>query len=70
MENIDLIINFDLSSSSTYLHRIGRTGRNSKMGLAISLSSPSSCEPYLSHISEFPFQDSQFLENVNQQLRD
>jgi len=38
IEDIDCIINFDLPRSpSDYIHRIGRTGRAGKSGLAISL---------------------------------
>ena len=38
IENLDLVVNFDLpSQSEVYVHRIGRTGRAGKVGLAVSL---------------------------------
>jgi ATP-dependent RNA helicase DbpA len=38
VENLDLVINFDLPSQpEVYVHRIGRTGRAGKAGLAVSL---------------------------------
>jgi ATP-independent RNA helicase DbpA len=38
IENLDLVVNFDLPSQpDVYVHRIGRTGRAGKVGLAISL---------------------------------
>ena len=38
IENLDLVVNFDLPSQpDIYVHRIGRTGRAGKVGLAISL---------------------------------
>lgn len=38
VDNIDLVINFDMARNATdYVHRIGRTGRAGKSGLAISL---------------------------------
>ena len=41
LENLDLVINFDLPSQpDIYVHRIGRTGRAGKLGLAISFSTP------------------------------
>ncbi len=39
--DLDLVVNFDMpSDSEVYLHRIGRTGRAGKSGLAISLGIP------------------------------
>ena len=38
IENLDLVVNFELpSNEEVYVHRIGRTGRAGKSGLAISL---------------------------------
>jgi ATP-dependent RNA helicase DbpA len=38
IDNLDLVVNFDLPSQpEVYVHRIGRTGRAGKVGLAISL---------------------------------
>ena len=38
IEGVDLVINYDMPrSGDEYVHRIGRTGRNSEAGLAISL---------------------------------
>jgi ATP-independent RNA helicase DbpA len=41
VENLDLVINYDLPlQPDVYVHRIGRTGRAGKTGLAISFASP------------------------------
>ncbi|MEK6578564.1 MAG: ATP-dependent RNA helicase DbpA [Bdellovibrionota bacterium] len=41
IENLDIVFNFDFpSKADVYVHRIGRTGRAGKRGLAISLASP------------------------------
>ena len=41
VENLDLVVNYDCPSKpDTYVHRIGRTGRAGKSGLAISIISP------------------------------
>jgi ATP-independent RNA helicase DbpA len=41
VENLDVVFNFDLpSKADIYVHRIGRTGRAGKKGLAISLATP------------------------------
>jgi ATP-independent RNA helicase DbpA len=38
IENLDLVVNFDLPAQpEVYVHRIGRTGRAGKVGLAVSL---------------------------------
>ena len=40
VKNVDAVINFDLPNiSETYVHRIGRTGRAGKNGVAFSLCS-------------------------------
>ena len=47
VEDIDLVINFDLpQDSEDYVHRIGRTGRLGKAGKAITLA----CEKYVYHL--------------------
>jgi ATP-independent RNA helicase DbpA len=41
IEDLDLIVNFDLPAQpDIYVHRIGRTGRAGKSGLAVSLATP------------------------------
>lgn len=35
--NVELIINFDICDPKTYIHRVGRTSRGEKIGMAISL---------------------------------
>jgi ATP-dependent RNA helicase DbpA len=41
IENLELVINFDLPhQTETYIHRIGRTGRAGRTGMAISLVGP------------------------------
>jgi len=41
VENLDIVFNFDVPSQpEIYVHRVGRTGRAGKKGLAISLISP------------------------------
>jgi ATP-independent RNA helicase DbpA len=41
IENLELVINYDLPNSpETYVHRIGRTGRMNKSGVAVSLAKP------------------------------
>eukprot|EP00761_Pharyngomonas_kirbyi_P009389 gb/GECH01009405.1/.p1 GENE.gb/GECH01009405.1/~~gb/GECH01009405.1/.p1 ORF type:complete len:712 (+),score=163.50 gb/GECH01009405.1/:1-2136(+) len=51
-KDVNLVINYNLpSSTSTYIHRIGRTGRAGKHGVAISLVSPAEDE-YLEPIMD------------------
>lgn len=41
IENLSLVINYDLpQQSEVYIHRIGRTGRAGRKGLAVSLATP------------------------------
>jgi ATP-dependent RNA helicase DbpA len=40
VEALDLVVNFDMPKPDVYLHRIGRTGRAGKAGLAISFHTP------------------------------
>jgi ATP-independent RNA helicase DbpA len=41
LDSLDLVVNFDLPNQpEVYVHRIGRTGRAGKSGLAISLAAP------------------------------
>jgi ATP-independent RNA helicase DbpA len=41
VDNLDVVINFDLPpKADVYVHRIGRTGRAGKNGLAISIGTP------------------------------
>ncbi|WP_372651603.1 DEAD/DEAH box helicase [Halobacteriovorax sp.] len=53
IKDVNLVINFDLpNEAASYVHRIGRTGRAGKKGLAISFCSFEDCEN-LDPISEF-----------------
>jgi ATP-independent RNA helicase DbpA len=50
IENLDLVVNFDLPhQADIYIHRIGRTGRAGRGGLAVTLATPND----RSRISEF-----------------
>lgn len=40
VENLDLVVNYDMPKPDIYVHRIGRTGRAGKKGMAISLALP------------------------------
>ena len=41
VEDLDLVVNYDLPNKpDVYIHRIGRTGRAGKLGLAVSLATP------------------------------
>ncbi|HEX6276291.1 MAG TPA: helicase-related protein, partial [Polyangiaceae bacterium] len=52
LESLDLVVNFDLPREpEVYVHRIGRTGRAGKSGLAISLCTPAD-EPKLEAVEE------------------
>jgi ATP-dependent RNA helicase DbpA len=52
VEDLDLVINYDLPRDpETYIHRIGRTGRAGRSGVAISLAEPRD-ENLLTQISE------------------
>jgi ATP-independent RNA helicase DbpA len=37
IENLDLVVNYDIPKADVYVHRIGRTGRAGKSGVAISM---------------------------------
>jgi ATP-independent RNA helicase DbpA len=53
LDNLSLVVNLDLPSQpEVYVHRIGRTGRAGKSGLAISLCTPAD-DPKLRAIEEF-----------------
>ena len=53
LDALDLVVNFDLPSQpEVYVHRIGRTGRAGKSGLAISFAAPDS-DPKLAAIEQF-----------------
>jgi ATP-dependent RNA helicase DbpA len=53
LESLDLVVNYDLPRQpEVYVHRIGRTGRAGKSGLAISLCAPAD-EPKLRAVEEF-----------------
>jgi superfamily II DNA/RNA helicase len=43
---LDLVILFDAKNNDTFWHRIGRTGRYNKMGVAISLDDVEGWQPY------------------------
>ena len=52
ISNVDAIINFDIPNvPETYVHRIGRTGRAGKSGIAFSFCSPDE-DAYLYKIEE------------------
>lgn len=59
MEQVTIVVNFDLpvadkgrADCETYLHRIGRTGRFGKRGLAINLVSKKESETTLKQIQD------------------
>jgi ATP-independent RNA helicase DbpA len=53
LDNLSLVINLDLPSQpEVYVHRIGRTGRAGKSGIAVSLCSPAD-EPKLKAIEDY-----------------
>jgi ATP-independent RNA helicase DbpA len=53
LDALDLVVNFDLPSQpEVYVHRIGRTGRAGKSGLAISFAAQDS-DPKLAAIEQF-----------------
>ncbi|MBT3236614.1 MAG: DEAD/DEAH box helicase [Bdellovibrionales bacterium] len=53
IEDIGLVINYDLpNEAANYVHRIGRTGRAGKSGLAVSFCAHEDCE-YLDAIYDF-----------------
>ena len=53
IENLEMIVNYDLPfETETYIHRIGRTGRAGKEGLAVSFVKPNE-EFRLNEINEF-----------------
>lgn len=53
IENISLVVNFDVpQDAESYVHRIGRTGRASKTGKAITLVTPSDYQ-YLEDIHKY-----------------
>ena len=50
--NVELVVNYDLpNNAEEYIHRVGRTGRAGKSGMAISFYSPKS-EKYLHSIEK------------------
>ena len=53
IQQLSLVINFDLPrEKETYIHRIGRSGRYGRKGVAINLINDREVE-YLKHIEEF-----------------
>jgi ATP-independent RNA helicase DbpA len=53
LDSLDLVVNYDLPRQpEIYVHRIGRTGRAGKSGLAISLCAPAD-EPKLRAVEEY-----------------
>jgi ATP-dependent RNA helicase RhlE len=53
IQDVDYVINYDLPDvAENYVHRVGRTGRGDKKGLAVSFCSPEE-KPVLKEIEEF-----------------
>jgi len=53
IQQLSLVLNFDLPrEKETYIHRIGRSGRYGRKGVAINLISDRDVE-YMKHIEEF-----------------
>ena len=53
IQNVDYVINYDLPDvAENYVHRVGRTGRGDKKGLAVSFCSPEE-KPVLDDIETF-----------------
>lgn len=51
--NVDYVINYDLpEQAENYVHRVGRTGRGTQKGLAVSFCSPEE-KPVLEEIQEY-----------------
>jgi ATP-dependent RNA helicase RhlE len=51
--NVDFVVNYDLpDQAENYVHRVGRTGRGTQKGLAVSFCSPEE-KPMLDEIQEF-----------------
>jgi len=66
VQQLNLVINFDLPrSKETYVHRIGRSGRYGRKGVAINLVNNRE-EPYLKELEEhYCIQINDLPENVN-----
>lgn len=66
VKNVTLVINFDIpDSTSTFIHRIGRTGRFGKSGIAISLAENEEQKRFLQRIEE-DYGDGQLNELPNE----
>lgn len=68
--DVDFVINYDLpEQSENYVHRVGRTGRGSRKGQAVSFCSEEE-KPILKEIEKFLDQDIQILEIAKTDYKD
>lgn len=64
IDDVDLVVNYDLPmENENYLHRIGRTGRARKKGIALTFLSPTG-DARLQEIMHYVRSEPQFIESV------
>ena len=70
IQQLSLVINFDLPrEKETYIHRIGRSGRYGRKGVAINLINDREVE-YMKHIEDFYDRKiSEMPENISEYLK-